>query len=148
MPFFLNPGVQLEFEPFTLSEPFERTYSIEALPAVHDQVYFVQLVVYDPGELKIESDSPIRFGLSGFLEIEAVTVSGHAVFRERWSPEETGWSASGPPLVALAGTIRTAIPASVVKSSDPPQAIRISWVPSTGVLPKKAALRLRAGGTT
>src|SRR5262245_53206552 len=68
--FILNPGVRVDLGSLDLSEPVDRTYCIEGLPAVSDQFYFVSLRVYDPGELRIKSDSPIRFGLPGELELE------------------------------------------------------------------------------
>lgn len=155
----VDPGILIEFNKFSLSEPYHAVYQLKALP-LRPTPYHVALVVDSPGRaLDPHRPRGDQYGLPGKLRLHLIDRWEFAsregsFFDYTWSPEEDGWASEAGEdhegrvsVYAVAERLGTMIePAAMMHASEGHLVLEVSWNPGNGVPPKTAWIRMESGG--
>ena len=147
-----NPGIKVEFAPFSLNQGLHTVYRINGLPR-RPIAYRVELVV--PGVEDYEyTHEGIKIGLEGVLDFQSRDESGRVIFSCRGSPEQLGWGLSGTeafrhPCARDQPRAHQALimPEDFEGPKDGPRELEVSWEPGHSSQARTGYIRLRSGGT-
>ena len=134
--FWPNIGVKVDFEEFSLQEPFTAIYKIKGLPRPKD--FLVAGLVLDP------SGWSERKSLTGVLELRIKDTTGRVLSEGRASLTEWHWGESGGDHFAT-NKIEL-MPKHFEKDQSPPAILEVSYEPVGRIPAVTARVRLSADG--
>ena len=150
--FFLNPGLKVDFEEFTLASPYKATYRVDGLPK-HHSLYHVGLVPALPTSELGQRPEMLATGPVGLLSLRLLDGTGDVIFDCRSSLDKMYWIwRRGEPFGEInAETPRvktsTFLPDSVGPPPNGPSVLEVTYDPAANAPDVMAKIRISVGGT-